>query len=189
MIRSIKEIKREADARMKESEIARDEEGRAVIEVTVRSDEDFLSDYSVGKPVISTDLAEFLHGQLDALPPKEPLLLRICGTCIDEEEKPLYEGALREYALRSYRKTQRAMKRNAAISAIMFAIGVLGLIATVLYSVFGGNVIFSEVLDIFAWVFVWEAVDLFFLERGALRAERLRALRLYDAKVQFSIPE
>ncbi len=185
MIRSLKEIRKEANARSKQDGVERDEEGRVIIDVTVRSDEAFLSDYSVDKPVISSDFADFLHDRLEPIPPREPLLLRIHGDCIDEDEKPLYESALREHALESYKKTATGFRRNTLLSSVMFAIGVLGIIAAVLCSVFPTNAVFTEILDIFAWVFVWEAVDLFFLERGGLRAERRRALRLYDAKIQF----
>lgn len=40
----------------------------------------------------------------------------------------------------------------------------------------GVNSLWIEVIDIFAWVFLWEAVDLFFIERSHLlvRAKRLQ---------------
>ncbi len=184
-MKTLKELKKEADERLRASVPQRDGEGRAVVELTVRRDEDFLSDYSVEKPEISSAVADFLQEQTSALRPKDPILLRIYSDCIDEEEKGTYEGALREHALRRYHGASSGMKRNAAIAAVMFAIGVLGLVATVLCNLFADNPVFSEVLDIFAWVFVWEAVDLFFLQRASLRAERTRALRLYDAKVEY----
>ena len=172
-MRTLKELKKEADARLRGDVPQRDEEGRAAVDVTVRRAE------------ISPAFAEFLDGQTSALRPKDPILLRIHSDCIDEEEKKTYEGALREHALRRYRAASREMKKNAAIAAVMFAVGVLGLVATVLCKLFADNPVFSEILDIFAWVFVWEAVDLFFLQRAALRASLSRALRLYDAKIQF----
>lgn len=183
-MKTLKELQKEVDARVQE-DVERDEEGRIVLELTVRSDAEFLSDYSVDRPLIASDLADFLSEQTSTLSPREPLLLKIYSNCIDEGEKTTYAGALREYALNSYRRVGREMRRNSLISFIMLGVGILGLIAVVLLSVFGENPVFSEILDIFAWVFVWEAVDLFFLERGKLRGERLRALRLYDAKIDF----
>ena len=165
MIRSIKELKRELDARVRAEKHELDEEGRAIIEVTVRRDVDFLSDYSVEKPMISSAFSDFLREQSEAFPPREPICLKIYSNCIDEHEQSVYGAALKEYAMRNYKKHALELKKNAFISAILMAVGVLGLAAVVLLSLFVDNAVIAEVLDIFAWVFVWEAVDLFFLER------------------------
>ena len=185
MIRSIKELKREMDARVREDELERDEEGRAIIEVTVRQDVDFLSDYSVERPMISSSFSDFLREQAEAFPPREPILLKIHSNCIDEGEKGVYGAALKEYAMRNYKKHTLDLKKNGLISAILMAVGVLGLAAVVILSFFSNNAVLAEILDIFAWVFVWEAVDLFFLERRIIRAQLHRCLRLYEAKIQF----
>ena len=42
-----------------------------------------------------------------------------------------------------------------------------------------------EIVDIVAWVFMWEAADLFFLERNVLKLEQLRSSRLYAAEITF----
>ena len=185
MVRSIKELKKEMDARVREEELERDEEGRAVIEVTVRRDVDFLSDYSVEKPMISSSLSDFLREQAEAFPPREPICLKIHSNCIDEGEKGVYGAALKEYAMQGYKKHTLELKKNGFISAILMAVGVLGLAAVVILSFFSNNAVLAEVLDIFAWVFVWEAVDLFFLERRIIRAQLHRCLRLYEAKIEF----
>ena len=49
----------------------------------------------------------------------------------------------------------------------------------------GTNYILSEMVDIAAWVFMWEAVDLFFLERKILKVEQLRACRLFGAEISY----
>ena len=185
MIRSIRQLKKEMDARIRADELERDEEGRAIIEVTVRQDVDFLSDYSVEKPMISSSLSDFLREQAEAFPPREPICLKIHSKCIDEKEKGIYGTALKEYAMRNYKKHTLELKKNAFISAILMAVGVLGLAAVVILSFFSNNAVLAEVLDIFAWVFVWEAVDLFFLERRIIRAQLHRCLRLYEAKILF----
>ena len=184
MIRSIKELKREMDARVRE-ELERDEAGRAVIEMTVRQDVDFLSDYSVERPMISSSFSDFLREQAEAFAAREPILLRIHSNCIDEGEKSVYGAALKEYAVRKYKKHSLELRKNGFISAILLAVGVLGLAVVVLLSFFSCIAVLAEILDIFAWVFAWEAVDLFFLERRNIRAELHRCLRLYEAKIEF----
>ena len=44
---------------------------------------------------------------------------------------------------------------------------------------------FLEVMDIATWVFVWEAVDLFFIERKILKIQQLRDTKLFNAKVSY----
>ena len=57
MIRSVKELKKLISARASGDEVERDEDGRAVIELTVLRDEGFLSDFSAGtRPVISGEI-------------------------------------------------------------------------------------------------------------------------------------
>ena len=48
-----------------------------------------------------------------------------------------------------------------------------------------GTSMTQEVVDIFAWVFMWEAVDIFFLRCSALRIKEKRYLSLIDSKIDF----
>lgn len=185
MLKTLKELKREMDARIGEEEIVRDGEGRAVIEMRVRNDDDFLSDLSDGKSVIAEEVADFLHDSMEAFAPKENLHLVIKGDCISEEEGMLYTNAIREHATVRYKKVKRDLKRNSFISAILALIGTLGVVAMLLVTFLADFSVIGELLDIFAWVFVWEAVDLFFLERRLMVAERTRCLRLFDAVIEF----
>ena len=186
MIKSIKELKKNMDARLHREEVERDEEGRAVIEMTVMSDEDFLSDFSVGRrPTVSSEVAEFLEESARAFLPAEPIRLNIYSDCITEEKQEGYSAALKEYYKRHYEENRRDLRRNAWISLIMAIIGIIALTVVITLAVFEKLPVFSEAIDIFAWVFLWEAVDLFFLERAVLRAKRNRYLRLIDANIVF----
>ena len=42
-----------------------------------------------------------------------------------------------------------------------------------------------NVTDVVAWVFVWEAVDIYALQRTTLKINRKRALNLMNAKISF----
>ena len=185
MIRALKELKRQMDARAASDEVERDEEGRAIIGMTVLRDEDFLSDFSAGKPVVSSEVAEFVEESAMAFLPKEPIRLKIYSDCIDEEEEKVYANALKEYYVRRYTESRRSLHRNRWIAAIMLLVGVVALAVVLTLSLLKRVEILVEVLDIFAWVFLWEAVDLFFLEGGVLRMKQRRFLRFIDAKVEF----
>lgn len=186
MIRSIKELKRLVDARAHADDVERDEEGRAIIELTVLRDEDFLSDFSDGtRPVISGEVAQFLEESAMRFLPKESVCLKIYSDCIDKEEERIYSEALKEYYVRHYRRNFSDLRRNALFAAVMAAVGLIGIAAALAITFWGRMPVLAEAVDIFAWVFLWEAVDLFFLQRSVLRAERNRYLRFFEAKIVF----
>jgi hypothetical protein len=45
--------------------------------------------------------------------------------------------------------------------------------------------IFTEIVNIFAWVFMWEAVNIFFLECTMLSFKQRRYLRLYESVIEY----
>ena len=186
MIKSIKQLKRELDARVDEAEIVRDEEGRAVIEMTVLRDDDFLSDFSAGtKPMISSEVAEYLTESALPIPPQSPVCVKIYSDCIDENEKEVYTNALHGYFERHYLENRISLKRNNSASLIMLIIGLVTLAIGLSVGFFELVPVLGEALDIFAWVFIWEAVDLFFLERKLLQIKQIRYLRFYECKIEY----
>ena len=55
---------------------------------------------------------------------------------------------------------------------LMFIIGVIALTVMIFLEVNAlSNLVFIEVVDIFAWVFLWESVDLFFFERLSVKTK------------------
>ena len=76
------------------------------------------------------------------------------------------------------------MKRVTTISAIMALFGLLTLAVLVLLNYFWDNFYVSTIIEIAAWVFVWEAVDYFFLQRPQIRARLLLIQRIYCAKTE-----
>jgi len=47
--------------------------------------------------------------------------------------------------------------------------------------------ILTLIIEIIAWVFMWECVDLFFFERVRLRHDKNKILQLLNAKISFDI--
>ena len=132
----------------------------ATINLHVRDDSDFLSPYAEeGKPIISTEIADFLEKTIRAY-----------------NEKIQYQKAIRNYFSLELEDNIREMKRISIKALIFTIIGVITLAFMFVLDHIGVNSLWIEVIDIFAWVFLWEAVDLFFIERSHLlvRAKRLQ---------------
>lgn len=70
----------------------------AELYLNVSDDSDFLSKYSpVDKPIVSSEVAEFIENSAREFHPKAPVKLTIIGSCVDETEKPVYTNAIRNY--------------------------------------------------------------------------------------------
>ncbi|MCI5847844.1 MAG: hypothetical protein MRZ98_09400 [Clostridiales bacterium] len=167
-------------------QIQYDSQGRAILTMRVRDDGDFLSPYSLSREeTISADVAEFLTESAMAVHPRTPMTLHIHSQCIDEKEQDVYRWAIRSYFTLQAIEHQRTMRRNAIQSAVMEAVGVVSLAGMVWAEKMGVSGIWIECMDIFAWVFVWEAVDLFFIERGMLRLKQKRLDAFMDMTVRY----
>lgn len=155
-----------------------------VINMTVLNDGEFLSPYSAtDSPVVSSDVAEFLENGAANFLPKQTIELNVHSDCIDDNEKLVYDSAIRNYFRLKADGADTELKRNLIVSVVFTVIGVIGLAAMLLFDHFFNKAIWTEVVDIFAWVFVWEAVDQFFIERRKI----IRSRRKYQAFIQARI--
>ena len=139
----------------------RDDENRVIVNMTVKDDSDFLSVFSQSDtPVISSEVAEFIENSTDSILPKEQLTLRIHSDCIDDNEKVLYRESIKEYYAEKRVAIARELKRNNIVSLLLTLTGVLILVLEMIFEYKLSSLIWSEVIDIAAWVFLWEAVDI-----------------------------
>jgi len=186
MFDNIKTISRIKKAALSSDKAETDENGKYVLRMTVRDDENFLSPYSGDRQgVISAEVADFLDNAAESLDLKKPILIKVSGDTIDNEEQKLYRAAVKKYYGNRIAETDARLKKNLILSVIMAIIGAAILSVCVLLHINDGVAVISELIDIAAWVFVWEAVDLFFLARPALRREQLHNCRLYDAEITY----
>ena len=164
----------------------RDSESRVVINMTVKDDSNFLSVFSHNSdPVISSDVAEFIENGADPFHHNECLALRIHSDCIDEEEKKIYDSAIRNYYREKEIANTRSIKRNNAIVFILLFLG----IAVLGFSIFLENALSSavwpEIVDIFAWVLVWESADIGIFKNNELRIKRKRYYSFINMRIEY----
>lgn len=156
------------------------------INMTVLNDDDFLSPYSpVSSPVVSSEVAEFLENGANKFLPKQQIRLDVCSNCIDSDEKNTYDSAIRNYFKLKLEGTSLSLKRNLIVSIVFTVIGILGLAAMLIIDNFFDRAIWTEIVDIFAWVFVWEAVDQYFIERRKLKLDKRKYQAFVDMQINF----
>lgn len=164
----------------------RDSDGRIIVDMTVNDDTNFLSVYSENpSPVICTEAAAFIENCTAAIPPHEQLTLRIHSDCIDDLEKEIYRRAISEYYRKQYSANEIERKRNNLIVFLLTAAGVLTLLAEVFLLEFTDYQIWAEMIDIVAWVLLWEAVDISIFRNKALRMKRKRYFSYISMKIEY----
>lgn len=63
--------------------------------------------------------------------------------------------------------------------------GIVVIAAGITSKLLGGSDLVAESIDIVGWVFLWESVQLQFMERPEIRREMKRAVALYGAEITY----
>lgn len=186
MNRKFRERKKEADRQMKARKYKRDDSGRVIIQMNVKDDANFLSEFSESAtPVISTEVAEFIENETNAVPPNEDFTLQVYNDCIDDREEKVYSAAIKEYYMQKYIANEREIKRNRFAVLLLGIAGILVLAAELIFDYRVGNALWSSVIDIVAWVLLWEAVDIGVLEARVTEIKRKRFLAYLSMKTEY----
>jgi len=164
----------------------RDEKGRVLITMLVKDDSHFLSEFSKTEtPIISDAVADFLEDSTHSLLPNEKYVLTIESNCIDETEKILYERAIKEYYTERYVVSERELKRNRIIAGALSLSGMAVLGVSILLDVYFNHLLWSEMINIVAWVLLWEAVDIIVFQSRSLKMKRLKYLAFISMELQY----
>lgn len=181
---------REAEGLLKDinesKETERDENGKAVIKIAVNNDNNFLSDFSHrDEPIISTETAEYIEHSIKHLKPRTDLHFLFSGESIDEMEKPLYVRAIHNYYHSEFIEVAREIRKNSLLSVVMTAIAALIFALALVLQNCGTEAVILNMLDVTAWVFMWEAVDIFAFRTSSLKIRRMRYLRIIKSEISF----
>lgn len=140
-----------------------------VLNITVNDKTNFISPYSkTGTPIINYDVADFLENSVKAFTPRDSIVLNVHSDVITPNERSEFSQAIKNYYSLKQQDVIRDLKRKTFFATIMCLIGIFALALMIIGSRFY-NEIWTECVDIFAWVFIWEAVDLFFIQKGTLK--------------------
>lgn len=161
-----------------------DENCDGIIEIKIDSREQIFSSYSYSGDKLNAEFCDFIYEKAKRAPVSEELSVKIYSDRqIDADE---VGKTLKSHFSNEYREARQDMKRVTTISAIMALFGLLTLTVLVLLNYFWDNFYVSTIVEIAAWVFVWEAVDYFFLQRPQIKAKLLLIQRIYLAKIELS---
>ena len=77
------------------------------------------------------------------------------------------------------------LKKNHLIALALGVIGIFVLAAAIVVGYFYESAIWAEVIDIVAWVFLWEAVDIAFLETRKLKLDRQKYIAYVMMDIEY----
>ena len=153
-----------------------------VIHLNIKDTSDMLSPYCEDdKPVINSDFASFLENSVKDVSVHVPLIIKIESN--DKVPSALSRG-IRNYYKNEFIETERELRQNLKYTIVTFIVGIITLILSVFLSGFDSLAVIGEAIDIVAWVFVWESVDLFFLRRRELKYKQYREINFMEAIIE-----
>lgn len=170
------------DVENKNKQYEYDKNGNIIVNFSIRDGVEFLSPYSLnGLPTISQGIGDFIETSTKTFPPKQKLTLRFHGMNVNNKEKETYKTAIKDYYQDKYLHMQQKIKKNNLISLILLILGTLVVACAIAIS----QEIWSEVVDILAWVLLWEAMDTFLFRNLEYRHDMNRYLKFTTMHVEF----
>ncbi len=174
---------RNADKEIRASNYVLDSEGDAIINVKACDSEHIFSQFNFdSNEKLNPELEEYIVDKAKSVPLNKDIKIKIYTE--KEADQQEVASALKNNFKKDYWMTKEELKRTLVFSLIMFLVGTAFLISLLFMHKFFYNNYLEIVLEIVAWVFIWEAVDSFFLQRSLLKRVKLRYLKLYLADIE-----
>ncbi|MCM1260914.1 MAG: hypothetical protein NC182_07290 [Prevotella sp.] len=167
------------------SKVELNDDDKAIIPVHLSCLEAALSDYgTIEKPVINSEFASFLEQHILATHLLHDIQIEVESEQMTEKDIEFVQQAIQNYYREDATIEARKLKRGilATIYFLIVAVVVFS-IMIVLNQFHVLSTIGLELFDIAGWVFTWEAVDQFFIERPIRKFELLKSHKLIEATV------
>ena len=174
MFEEIKEDKNRADFY--------EENGVSHIEINL-SNGNIYDEYSTDSELNPT-IFEFVDKVFRLVKKKADLEIDITfPSTMKDEEKDKIEKLFKSHYAINIVKSNEKIKRHNIVSIILLFFGIIVYGAYGLLEYFKMDFIFQGVIEIASWVFIWEAVDMFFLSNFGSRLERMKNIKIFNAKI------
>lgn len=151
-----------------------------VVKISVKDAGEIISPFAENQQaIISSDFAHFLENSVKDVSVKQDLTIEISAK--KKTDDTSVAAAIRSYYHNEFQETQRKLRRNLFAAITTFMIGIVMLVCSLYLA--QNNPILLGLLNIFTWVFVWEAVHLVVFERTELRHQQYRQMNFINAKI------
>ena len=159
-----------------------EENGVPHIEINL-SNGNIYDEYSTDSELNPT-IFEFVEKVFRLVKKKTDLEIDIAfPSTMKDEEKDKIEKLFKSHYAINIVKSNEEIKRHNIVSIILLFFGIIVYGAYGLLEYFKMDFIFQGVIEIASWVFIWEAVDMFFLSNFGSRLERMKNIKIFNAKI------
>ena len=159
-----------------------EENGVSHIEINL-SNGNIYDEYSTDSELNPT-IFEFVDKVFRLVKKKADLEIDITfPSAMNDEEKDKIEKLFKSHYAINIVKSNEEIKRHNIVSIILLFFGIIVYGAYGLLEYFKMDFIFQGVIEIASWVFIWEAVDMFFLSNFGSRLERMKNIKIFNAKI------
>ncbi len=183
-LKRIKKINKSVAVR-EANEIDYDEEGRAQINVGLKTAEDFFSPFSYKTyEFMNPEVSNFINMCESSIPVKDELSIDIyTEEATDNEEKKRIRRAVKRYHAEQLVIVNKKLKRNFIQGLIFSILGILILLAeAIIYNVVD-NMYLDTLLAVIGWLFLWDGVEVWLDDRAELKRKKVRSYRILNAKI------
>ena len=159
-------------------------EGNGVSHIEINlSNGNIYDEYSTDSELNPT-IFEFVDKVFHLVKKKADLEIDITfPSAMKDEEKDKIEKLFKSHYAINIVKSNEEIKRHNIVSIILLFFGIIVYGAYGLLEYFKMDFIFQGVIEIASWVFIWEAVDMFFLSNFGSRLERMKNIKIFNAKI------
>lgn len=159
-----------------------EENGVSHIEINL-SNGNIYDEYSTDSELNPT-IFEFVDKVFRLVKKKADLEIDITfPSAMKDEEKDKIEKLFKSHYAINIVKSNEEIKRHNIVSINLLFFGIIVYGAYGLLEYFKMDFIFQGVIEIASWVFIWEAVDMFFLSNFGSRLERMKNIKIFNAKI------
>ncbi len=158
-------------------------DGDAIINVKVVNKDQIFSTYNYdNNEKLNSELSQFIYDKARFVQPAKNVKIKIFST--EEVDESEVSSAIKNHYKVDCIETKSEMRRNLLFSGIMLWLGIFFFAFLLLMHSYFYNAYLEIITEIATWVFIWEAVDSFFLERLKLKRKRNLLLKLYSAEIK-----
>ena len=156
--------------------------GSGEINVKITSKDQLFSSYSYSGDKLNSEFSDYVFEKAKSVPVKETVKIKIHTD--DEISADEVKQIMQNHYRATYKETKQEIKRNGIVCLIMTILGILALTALILINHFTDNLYITSIVEIAAWVFIWETVDNFFLQRPLIKARCILIQRIYMSEIE-----
>ncbi len=102
---------------------------------------------------------------------------------ISSEEKERVKKAFKAHYAQEVLRSKKQSFKNKILALVLLLVGAIFLIVDGILLALGNQFIFQNIIEIVAWVFIWEAANVFFFENASTRKEWVEYVLIFQSEI------